>query len=196
MAHDAVVVMPEAAPGVPNPSVVPDAPGSVVRFPQPCEKGPGCVRGILEVKDDPGLNPGVADFSFGADLRMRLEDLRAGANVVQKGFSTGQGGQWKLQVDDARGFPSCIMVDSDTGETVRVLGDRTVADGNWHRVICERIGPDLALTVDGQASGLKRMSITSRIENTAPVRVAGKHAKPDGDFYFGDVDNVFLRIAG
>jgi hypothetical protein len=115
---------------------------------------------------------------------------------MQKGFSTGAGGQWKLQVDDTRGFPSCILVDSDTGETVRVLGDRTVADGDWHRVICERSGSAVTLTVDGQVSGLTDAITSMHIANTAPVRIAGKHAKPDGDFYFGDVDNAFLRIAG
>lgn len=196
LGNDAAVVMPEPDSGIPDPSVVPDAPGSAVRFAEPCDKGPDCVRGILEVKDDPGLSPGSADFSYGADLRLRLEDLRGGSNVVQKGFSTGEGGQWKLQVDDARGFPSCILVDSGSGEIVRVLGDRTVADGSWHRTICERSGDAVTLTVDGQVSGLERARSTPNIANTAPVRVAGKHVKPDGDFYFGDVDNVFLRIAG
>lgn len=194
--NDARVVMPEASSRIPSPLVIPDASGAAVRFAEPCDKGPDCVRGILEVEDDPGLSPGSADFSYGADLRLRLSDLREGSNVVQKGFSTGEGGQWKLQVDDARGFPSCILVDSDTGEVVRVLGDRTVADGSWHRTICDRSGDELTLTVDGQISGLERTRSTPNIASTAPVRVAGKHVKLDGDFYFGDLDNVFLRIAG
>jgi hypothetical protein len=146
--------------------------------------------------DNPGLSPGSADFSFGGDLRLRLEDLRQGSNVVQKGYSTGEGGQWKLQVDDKRGFPSCVLVDSDTGEVTRLLGDRTVADGSWHTVICERSGVDVTLRVDGQVSGLERGRSVTNVANTAPVRIAGKHVKPDGDFYFGEVDNVFLRIGG
>lgn len=98
-------------------------------------------------------------------------------------------------MDDARGFPSCVLVDSETSETVRVLGDLSVADGAWHRIICERSGSDVTLTIDGQVSGIEVVSTTPNIENTAPVRIAGKHPRPDGDFYFGDVDNVFLRIA-
>ena len=165
-----------------------------VTFPDPCDVGPDCRRAILEVPDSPELNPSVSDFSFGVDVRLNAEDIRSGANLVQKGFSTGAGGQWKVQVDDKEGYPSCVLVDSIEEQFLDVQSSDSVSDGDWHTITCDRTATDLTVSVDGRISGRASNEDVFLIDNDAPVRIAGKHSKENGDFYFGDLDNVFVRI--
>jgi hypothetical protein len=169
--------------------------GGVLVLPAPCAaEDPACLRGILEVDSTPQLDVGDADFSFGAHLKLRRGDLRDGGNVVQKGYSTGGSGQWKLQVDDEEGRPECVLVGTGTDEVLKVKGDRSVTDGQWHAVECRREGRTLELRIDGMPAGRSDAPDPLVITNPDPIRVGGKHTKEGSDPIFGQVDAVFLRV--
>ena len=169
--------------------------GRVMQFPDPCSAhDPQCLRGIIEIGPSAALDVGDADFSYGAHLRLDASDIRDGANVVQRGYSTGGAGQWKLQVDDDAGRPECVLVGSGTQEAQTVESDRSVADGRWHAVECQRVGQELALLIDGTIAGRTDTTERLRISPSTPIRIGAKHVKKGSDPFFGLVDDVFLRI--
>ncbi|MCB0919396.1 MAG: hypothetical protein KDC39_12615 [Actinobacteria bacterium] len=163
--------------------------GTHLTFPDPCSSGPDCRRGIVEVASSDVLNPGDADFQYGAEVNLLAENIKDGANVVQKGYSTGGVGQWKLQIDDKAGRPSCVLVSTDDTADV-LLAETGVADGVWHTIICRRIGDTLELWIDGRRDAV-RDTVPHTISTDTPVRIAGKSTKENGDAFFGSIRRVF-----
>lgn len=165
-----------------------------IRFPDPCDLGPQCQRGILEIDHHPTLDPGVADFEFGVSLRLDAPDIRDGANLIQKGYSTGGASQWKLQVDDREGRPSCVLTGLD-GRVQQIRAPVSVADGRWHDVSCSRTDQVLVIDIDGSST---RTSAPNPIQitNTSPVRIGGKHTKVNADPFFGDIARVWYSTTG
>ncbi|HWG98955.1 MAG TPA: hypothetical protein VNV66_06450 [Pilimelia sp.] len=103
--------------------------GWAARFPDRCT-GPaaGCPRAILESSRPDLFNPGTRPIRYGAAVLMTRRDTAPGANVLQKGYSTDGGSQYKLQVDGAAGRPSCVV--ADARRTIyRVTSPVSVADG-------------------------------------------------------------------
>jgi hypothetical protein len=120
--------------------------GWAVRFPPRCAVA-GRTRVILEGLPAPELNPGTRGVRFGASVLMTPADTGDGANVVQKGFSTGGVTQLKLQVDGLAGQPSCVLASRTT--IYRVVAPVRVADGRWHVLACARTGRSLSIAVNG-----------------------------------------------
>lgn len=183
-------------PDAPSPSleVVPTADATrAIRFPGPCDQGPDCRRGILEVGHAPALNPDRADFAFGAAVRLKVNDIRDGANLLQKGYSTGGTSQWKLQVDDREGRPGCVLTGVD-GRVQQVLAKASIADGFWHEVSCSRTDRVLVISVDGTAAEAPPVTAPIQITNTLPMRIGGKHTKENADAFFGDLARVWYSI--
>jgi hypothetical protein len=153
----------------------------------PCKS---CGRAAIEVNRKRGLNPLERAFRFGADIRMRSAHVSRQSNVLQKGYYNQAGGQYKLQVDG--GLPSCVVMGSAGRVTVRSA--RSVVDGRWHSLSCQRIGTRVVLRMDG-AKLAQGVGPTGVIRNSAPVRIGAKKLAPSGDQYHGDLDNPYLKIA-
>lgn len=167
--------------------------GTAVGFPVPCpvEKGSACPKAIVEVQDSAAFNPGHDDFSYGAVLRLEPDRTSQGSNVIQKGFSLGGGGQWKLQVDGLAGNPSCVLVDTGGATTVKVTAARSVADGRWHDVNCHRTQGALLVEVDKVIDGRSPLTGSMEVSPAGPVRLGGKGLKPNNDQFFGEIDEIF-----
>jgi hypothetical protein len=195
--RDGVVRLSDAAEPVVTAAADADAGSTVVRFPAPCEPGAGtvCPRGIVEVPGDPVFVPGTTDFGYGARVLMTPAETSKGANVVQKGFSVGGGGQWKLQVDGVQGTPSCVLVGGGQTDINALTADVGVADGRWHDVSCLRDGDTLIIAVDGVENGTATLPAGLVVTPGGPVRVGGKNVKPDNDQFFGAVDDVFYGVS-
>jgi hypothetical protein len=146
---------------------------------------------ILERANGPDLNPGTAPFHYGASVLVRRDETAAGSNVVQKGYAN-RGGEWKLQVDGAGGYPSCVLVGRGSGRLHTVRSSRSVADGQWHQVTCWRSATAFAIAVDGVDRGRVGLPAGLDITNTMPLRIGGKHARAGNDQYAGAVDDVFF----
>jgi hypothetical protein len=167
--------------------------GRAIRFPNRCTAPPAtCPRAILEAGRIDQLNPGPRALRFGATVRMVPHDTAQGANVVQKGFSVGGGTQYKLQVDGLAGQPSCVL--AGTATIYRVIAPVDVADGRWHDLGCRRLGPVLAISVDGVPRGAMAVPIDLSIVNDFPLRIGGKGKNPDNDQFAGAIDEVYVAI--
>ncbi|WP_339575685.1 LamG-like jellyroll fold domain-containing protein [Pseudokineococcus basanitobsidens] len=196
----AKIRVPGDTPGTVSAVDGPRGAGKALQFPAPCDVQV-CPRAIVEVMDAGDLSPGRQDFVLSAVLRMAPDETSPGSNVAQKGFSTGGGGQWKLQVDGAEGLPSCVLVQSATDAAVagparHVLeGTSSVADDAWHDVVCERRGGRLSLLVDGELSASTVVPEGLDISPEGPVRIGGKNVRQDNDQYNGVISSVMLSVA-
>ncbi len=171
--------------------------GSAVRFPPPCAHygDPECPRAILEAPGGVALSPGRHDLTWGAAVLLGSDQTTKGSNLLQKGFSTTGGGQFKLQVDGLAGLPSCVLVDSAAGAPLNVATSSvTVADGRWHSIRCARHGTSLTVAVDGTEVGQVAVPAELSVVNDDPVRIGGKGTTPNNDQYHGVIDDVFITI--
>ncbi len=170
------------------------AAGWAVAFPARCTTDPRrCPRAILQGVRDDGLNPGTRPVHFGASIFMRPSDTSAGANVLQKGYSVGGATQFKLQVDGARGRPSCVI--ASASRIYKIEARRTIADSRWHNVACYRVGGALTIVVDGVVAGSRAVPARLSIANAEPLRIGGKGTAPYNDQFSGQLDNVFVSIS-
>ncbi len=169
--------------------------GLAVAFPDRCRlaRERDCPRAILEGVRADDLNPGRRPLRYGAAVRMSHADLADGANVVQKGYSVGGMGQFKLQVDHRLGHPSCVIA---TGHRriFRAEPWLDVADGRWHTLACARVRDRLTLTVDGVERAAVSLPASLSIANAEPLRVGGKGLGNSNDQFAGEIDNVFITI--
>ncbi|MGK5679980.1 LamG domain-containing protein [Actinoplanes sp. URMC 104] len=168
--------------------------GLAVSYPERCRlaRERDCPRAILEGSRDDTLNPGTRRLRYGASVRMTHADLADGANVVQKGYSVGGDGQYKLQVDHRLGHPSCVLAGS--GHIYRAEPLLDVADGRWHELECARSHDRLTLTVDGMPAAEVAVPADLSIANAEPLRVGGKGTSKSNDQFAGEIDNVFISI--
>lgn len=165
--------------------------GDAVEFPAACEASTGCPRAMLEVPPDPALDPGTRDFEYGAAVWLAPDQTAKGSNIVQRGrFDTG-GGQWKLQVDGLDGRPSCVVRSGEDPVTVR--STVSVADSQWHRVVCRRDASGIEIDVDGTV--VRQAGATGSVDSEWPIRVGSPGVGDLDDQFHGRIDDVFVRIA-
>lgn len=171
---------------------VPGAPGrgSAVAFPPMCPTPQGCPRALLEIPDDPALDPGEEDFTYGASVRLDPQQTTTGSNIVQKGRYAASDSLWKLQVDNDAGHPSCVV--RSGSDLMRVRSGVSIADGSWHRVTCSKIGDGLAIEVDGV--GRHTQGRIGPVTSQWPVRIGAPGVGDHDDQFHGLIDDVFLRV--
>lgn len=165
---------------------------SAIQFPRRCSKRT-CPKAVIEVPSSIDLIPGVLDFAWGARVFLKANQTTEGSNILQKGFANGGGAEWKLQVDGAKGHPSCTLV--GRGDSVKHLATSrvTIADGKWHEVVCQRIGERLTIEVDGVVRGEAKVAADLVVSPEGDVRVGGKNVKEENDQYSGAIATVFVR---
>lgn len=186
--HRGVVVVGNAGSVEP----VPGAPGRglALAFPPPCEADHGCPRALVEIAPDASLDPGSGPFAYGASVRLAPDRTTEGSNVVQQGRFGTAGGQWKLQVDNLVGEPSCVIRSGD--EVVTVRSRVTVADDRWHRVTCRRDAGGVSVDVDGTVD--RADGGAGPVGSAWPIRVGSPGVGDLDDQFHGLIDDVFLEI--
>ncbi|MEQ6902478.1 LamG-like jellyroll fold domain-containing protein [Nocardioides sp. YIM 152588] len=166
-----------------------DGAGGAVAFPPPCDGG-ACPRALIEVGDAPALDPGEEPFSFGVSVWLAPDETTTGSNIVQKGRFGTEGGQWKLQVDDLEGTPSCVVRSGAT--MLKVHSDVSIADSAWHRVVCSRDADGIGIDVDGVVE--RTEGATGEVSSEYPIRIGSPGVHPTDDQFHGRVDDVFLLV--
>ena len=70
----------------------------------------------------------------------------------------------------------------------------SVADGQWHKVLCERSGPTLSVYVDNVVRGTVTIPANLNISNPLPLRVGGPNFNTKTDMYHGRLDDVYAEL--
>jgi hypothetical protein len=154
-----------------------------------------CPKVLVQVPSSAELNPGYASFEYGVRLRLAPWQTSDGQNLLQKGRWSTPGGQWKLQVDNSAGRPSCRVAGELDGVdySEKVVSEVSVADDEWHTVTCRRTQTELKILVDGVNRGETRMPAV-RLSSEAPVTVGAKGLGDNNDQFQGVLDDVFMRL--
>lgn len=167
-----------------------DGRGTAVAFPATCTAPGGCPSAMVEILPSPALNPGDDDFEYGASVWLSSDQTTTGSNIMQKGRFGSAGGQWKLQVDNLAGEPSCVLRSGDDQLIAR--SSVSIADSAWHHVVCRRDQDGLSIRVDDTVDRVDGR--TGSVSNQWPVRVGSPGVGDDDDHFHGRVDDVYLRI--
>lgn len=152
-----------------------------------------CPKALLEGADDPDLDPGTRRFTWAASLRITKAQLAGSANVVQKGVATTES-QWKLQVGLKSGRAQCVTVGRGSPKAYVARSAAGIADGQWHKVLCQRSGTSLTVSVDGAVKGRTVVPAAMSILNDKPLRIGGPNFHTVSDMFHGDVDDVYAQL--
>ena len=169
--------------------------GYALLFPPRCGAGATrCPQVLLEGARGSRLNPGTRSFRFGAWVAATPDQVGRSANVMQKGVS-GRSGMWKLQIaGKKRARANCVLAGRDSATAYIVKSDRTVADGAWHQITCQRTATRLTILVDGVAHDSTPVPAGLDIRTDMPLRVGARALRPEADRYGGAIDDVFVAI--
>lgn len=168
--------------------------GRFVGFPARCAaNATTCPRALLEAPNDADLNPGRRRFRWAASIRVLGRQITDSSNIMQKGLVNNES-QWKMQIGPNHGKVQCVVVGQGATTTYIARSSASVADGGWHRVICERRGTSLAIAVDGVVSGRATVPATLTIGNQRPLRIGGPNFSNASDLYHGWLDEVYAIL--
>jgi hypothetical protein len=168
--------------------------GRYVGFPAPCGRSATtCPRALLEADSDADLNPGTRTFSWAASVYVTKAHIVGSSNIMQKGVSNTDS-QWKMQIGATLGRAQCVVVGHGSAKTYLVRSSKTVADGVWHRVLCQRSGTALTVFVDGVNRGRITIPANLSIANTYPLRIGGPNFNTASDMYHGYLDDVYALV--
>jgi concanavalin A-like lectin/glucanase superfamily protein len=167
--------------------------GRYVGFPVRCPATGPCPRALLEGTNDADLNPGTRNFRWGATVNVSKTQLAGSSNVLQKGVATTES-QWKMQVGETHGRAQCVVVGRGSATAYLVRSSIAVADGKWHKVLCNRAGASMAIYVDGVARGSVRVPVALTISNDKPLRIGGPNFNTSSDMFHGYLDDVYATL--
>ena len=115
------------------------------------------------------------------------------ANVMQKGVAN-TSSQWKMQVGRTHGKAQCVVVGTGSRTVYIARSATSVADGQWHKVLCQRNGTSLSVYVDNVARGQTTIPANLSISNALPLRVGGPNFNTRTDMYHGRLDDVYAEL--
>ncbi|MEU4692713.1 LamG-like jellyroll fold domain-containing protein [Actinoplanes sp. NPDC023714] len=168
--------------------------GRFAAFPALCAAGTTtCPRALLEAADSATLDPGTRAFKWAATVKVTQAQLSGNANVMQKGVAN-SGSQWKMQISGKAGRAQCVMVARGSGQKFTATSARPIADGGWHRVVCERSGTVLNVSVDGTPGARVTIPATLAVDNAMPLRIGGPNLQTGGDMYHGQIDDIYVQL--
>ncbi|WIM93865.1 LamG domain-containing protein [Actinoplanes oblitus] len=167
--------------------------GRYAAFPAVCPATGTCGKALLEAPNDADLNPGTRNFRWAASVRVTQAQLHGKANVMQKGLA-GADSVWKLQLTGKTGRAQCAMTGKGTGQTFTATSARPLADGSWHKIVCERTATSLSISVDGNPGSRTTIPATLSVDNTMPLRIGGPNFGASSDMYHGQLDDVYIQL--
>jgi hypothetical protein len=137
------------------------------------------------------LNPGTRDFA----VTIRYRTGYQGQNLLQKGQAATSGGDFKLDSADGGGGVLDCMFRGPQGR-LKVTSVKSLDDGQWHTVRCERTSSAVTMMVDGTVTD-RQSGWTGNISNSVPLTIGGKldcnATTVDCDYFAGDINYVSVQ---
>ncbi|MDF2967066.1 MAG: hypothetical protein K0Q93_844 [Nocardioidaceae bacterium] len=153
----------------------------------------------VQVPDQPSLDPGTADITVSATVRVEGDVMLDDSyEVIRKGTTKTKGGEWKMEIkrnatNPAVGKLRCAFKGVLPGGGTSLAAKQAtsdVVDGRVHTLQCKRVGSTVTAVVDGKASSATKAS--GSIANAEPVILGSKVA--GDDVLQGVLDAVSISI--
>jgi hypothetical protein len=146
---------------------------------------------IVRIPHSADLNPGDADFSYGAWVRFTALPPPTTFDVIRKGTSDSNGGYFKLELFQSNNSARARCYAKGSSGNAGIQGGTNLNDGQWHQLTCTRTGSRWQITVDGTTSS--ETDAFGRIANTADVTIGAKPTNED--WYNGLIDDAQIAIS-
>lgn len=158
------------------------------------------VSSRVVVPDADSLDPGAADFSFGATLVMVTPpDAGETYDVLRKGLAATKGGEFKIEIIRVNGNARARCVVKDAGKVVAAIAAPTsLANGVRRSVTCSKNSRGVSIQIDALVPRTKTVAALGSVSNASAL---GLGAKAEGsaasgfDWYRGEITDAWLRIA-
>jgi hypothetical protein len=147
------------------------------------------------------LDPNGQNFSFGVTLSMPAPpDVGETYDVLRKGLSSTRGGDYKLEVKNAKGkaVARCVVRDSArVGANVQSLARVNLAGTGVHTVVCTKTSTGVTIRVDGGSPRTKSVAKLGVVSNTANLALGAKAegtARTGFDWYKGKIHDAWVAV--
>lgn len=147
------------------------------------------------------LDPGSQNFSFGATLSMAAPpDQGQTYDVLRKGLSGTAGGNYKLEVKNARGsaVARCVVRDSArVGANIQSQRRINLAGTGVHTVTCTKTSTGVTIRVDATAPRSKAVSRLGSVSNSSDLALGAKaegSARTGFDWYEGKIHDAWVSV--
>jgi hypothetical protein len=154
------------------------------------------------VPNDPTLNSGPGDFSWGVTLSMtKAPSSGETYDVLRKGLAGVKGGDYKLEITSAsgRGKARCVfnsVLASGKRANIAVTGATRLADGKQHTITCAKTANAITVTVDSAKPNTKTISGgLGTVSNTYDLALGAKAeptAKSGFDWFDGEIFEAWV----
>lgn len=147
------------------------------------------------------LDPGTRNFAFGVTLSMPAPpDQGQTFDVLRKGLSGTAGGNYKLEVKNAKGkaVARCVVRDgARVGASIQSLARLNLAGTGVHTVTCTKTSTGVTIRVDGTAPRSKLVSRLGSVSNTSDLALGAKAegaARTGFDWYLGKIHDGWVSV--
>lgn len=147
------------------------------------------------------LDPGTRNFSFAVTVSMPAPpDQGQTFDILRKGLSGTAGGNYKLEVKNARGkaVARCVVRDAArVGANIQSLARHNLAGTGVHTVTCTKTSTGVTIQVDSTAPRSKVVSRLGSVSNTSDLALGAKAegtARTGFDWYLGKIHDARVSV--
>ncbi len=149
------------------------------------------------VPDSASLDPGSADFSYGATIVMNAPpETNDTDDIIRKGITSSAGGDYKLEIKNVNGSARARCLVKDAAKVVVAIQDtKNVADGLTHKINCAKTSIGVTITVDSRSrtKTVVKLGSVSNGNNLALGAKAEATAKTGFDWFTGTMLDAWVR---
>jgi len=149
-------------------------------------------RSVIDLGRSTSLDPGTADFTFGAVVRLTRGS--GDWNIMQKGYWSDRG-QWKLSLDrTSTGLRFSCRVKGSSGSVMAYSPRGVVTPGGpWVRAECHRDRSGVSVLVNGRVVG-RASGRTGDVRSSSPYLIGSKGMSArHPDQFLGLMDYVWVK---
>lgn len=157
------------------------------------------VNSRVLVPNDPSLNPGTVNFSYGATIIMDgPPPLGDSDDIIRKGITTSSGGDFKLEIMSTKYGARARCVVKDAAKVVAaVQGTVEIANGAPHTITCSKTSTGVTIRIDSATPRVRSVASLGSVANSNKLGLGAKAeaTAPTGwDWFDGTMTEAWLRI--
>jgi hypothetical protein len=144
------------------------------------------------------LNPGAADFSYGATIVMDDPPVLGDTDdIIRKGITTSTGGEFKLEIKMTKYGARARCVVKDALKVVGAIqGTVEIANGQPHTITCSKTSAGVTVRVDA-ANPRTKPALLGSVANSNSLGLGSKAeptARTGWDWFSGSMTEAWLRV--